>query len=247
VNGEEITLAAFEREVGRYEASLTKAGIDLATQGDYQSEVLQTLIDRKLLVQAALSIGPDMTDAELDALIAGLDVGHEGLTDWLSSSGYSEQEFRIELREEKLAARMIDTIVSALPAEVEQVHARHILVSIEAEAEILLQDLAAGIEFSLLARQNSLDPSTRPAGGDLGWFPRGVLLTPELDEIAFSLQPGEISGAIQTQLGFHILEVLERERRPLTGSALIEYRVAAVDDWLVDQRARAEIEILLEG
>jgi peptidyl-prolyl cis-trans isomerase C len=246
VNGEAITLAQFERELGRYEGSLTLAGIDLATQGDYRSEVLQTLIERKLLVQAALAIGPDLSEAELDALIADLQLGEQELHSWLSNAGYTDQEFRTELREEKLAARMIDSITAALPAEVEQVHARHILVSTEAEAEILLQDLASGLEFSLLARQNSLDPSTQPAGGDLGWFPRGVLLVPELDELAFSLQPGEISGVIQTELGFHILEVLERERRPLTGTALIEYRTAAVNGWLADQRERAEIEVLVD-
>lgn len=247
VNGEAVTLEQFEREVQRYEASLAAAGIDLATRGEYRSEVLQSMIDRKLLVQAARSIGGDLSEAELEALIADLQAESPELTSWMTQSGYTEQEFRSELREEKLAARMIEAITSAVPAEVEQVHARHILVSSQAEAEILLQDLAAGLDFALLARQNSLDPSTQPAGGDLGWFPRGLLLIPELDALAFSLQPGEVSDVLQSELGFHILEVLERERRPLSGSALLEYRAAAVDRWLAEQRAQAEIEILVDA
>jgi parvulin-like peptidyl-prolyl isomerase len=70
---------------------------------------------------------------------------------------------------------------------------------------------------------------------------------PEVEDAAFSLQPGEVSGVIESALGFHILEVLGREDRPLIGAILTEYRVAAVDEWLTEQRQRAEIEIFIEG
>ena len=115
------------------------------------------------------------------------------------------------------------------------------------EAEGLLDELANGADFGTLAVIHSRDPSSRPAGGELGWFPKGLLTMPEVEEAAFRLQTGEVSGVIESALGFHILEVLGREDRPLVGEVLTDYRVAAVGEWLADQRQRAEIEIFVEG
>jgi parvulin-like peptidyl-prolyl isomerase len=96
------------------------------------------------------------------------------------------------------------------------VHARHILVATQAEAENILAQLRAGADFDALARTYSLDISTRDHGGDLDFFPRGLLLSPELEEAAFALAPGQISDVVHSELlGYHIVQVLEREERPL--------------------------------
>lgn len=249
VNSENITLEAFEREIDRFEAAQTGLGIDLATLGDYRIEVLWQLIDLSLLSQFAVGHGMDLSESELDArsdeLVAARG-GPEAMAAWLDSAGYTSDEFRSALRKEILAARTINTITDAMPAEIEHVHARHILVATKEEADSLLAQLADGASFSILAQVHSRDPSTGPGGGDLGWVPPGQLTMPEVDQAAFDLQPGEISGVIETVLGFHILEVLEREDRPLIGDALIRYRVAAVDSWLAEQRERADIEILID-
>jgi len=52
---------------------------------------------------------------------------------------------------------------------------------------------------------------------------------------------------IQSMLGYHILQVVEKDRRPVTGEALIRYRVAAVQQWIADQRAQADIEVFING
>ena len=96
-----------------------------------------------------------------------------------------------------------------------------------------------------LARAFSLDLSTRPAGGDLGWFPVGILTTPEVEKRAFEMQPGEISEVIQSQLGFHIIEVLDRQDRPVHGMALTIMRQQAVEQWLQQQRSEAAIAVYL--
>ncbi|NIR59143.1 MAG: post-translocation molecular chaperone, partial [Gammaproteobacteria bacterium] len=53
--------------------------------------------------------------------------------------------------------------------------------------------------------------SSRELGGDLGWFPRGGLMLPEVEEAAFSLQPGETSGIVESVWGLHIVQTLERD------------------------------------
>ena len=250
VNGEGILEEVFEQEVARFEASNRALGIELASLGDYRAQVLGTLIDRRIMAQAAERLGLEVTDTELDQRLQSLVElrgGPEGMGTWLAATGYTAGEFESELREEIQAARMIQNITSGLSEQVDQVHARHILVATEAEAQELSAQLAAGADFEDLARLFSLDPGTRPAGGDLGWFPRGQLTMPEVEAAAFNLEPGEVSGVIHSVLGYHILQLVEKDRRAVTGEALIRYRVAAVEQWLADQRQQAEIEVFVDG
>ena len=241
VNGEAITLAVTESEIARFETAQTALGIDLATLGNYRAEVLEQLIDLSLLAQFAADQGMELSEAELEERFQAA-IASNGVP-----SGYTEDGYRSELRREILAARTIGAITDVLPLQVLHTSARHILVATLEEAEGLLDELANGADFGTLAVIHSRDPSSRPAGGELGWFPKGLLTMPEVEEAAFSLQPGEVSGVIESALGFHILEVLGREDRPLVGEVLTDYRVAAVDEWLADQRQRAEIEIFVEG
>lgn len=249
VNGQPITLQAYQAELARFEAAMAELGIELATLDDYRSQVLDTLIERELLAQAALRLGTEPSESELEQryqqLVQELG-GAEALAKWLSAAGYTEDGFRTALREELLAASMIRTISEGVSAEVEQLHARHILLATEEEAQDMLVLLEGGAEFDQLARIYSLDGSTRPAGGDLGWFVRGSLTVPELEEAAFALQPGEVSGVIPSALGYHVIEGLERDRRPLAGNALIDYRSAALERWLEQQQQAASIEIFVE-
>lgn len=246
VNGQPILLQTYQAEVARYEAAMGELGIELATQGDYRAEVLQRLIERQLLAQAAQRLGTQVSEAELDQRMEQLVQERGPLEQWVGSIGYTPQEFRQALQVELLAAQMIQTISEGVASNVEQVHARHILVASLSEAEDVLALLEGGAEFDQLARIYSLDGSTRPGGGDLGWFARGTLTVPELEEAAFALQPGELSGVVQTELGYHVVELLERERRPLAGNALIDYRSAAVERWLAEQQQAAAIEIFIE-
>jgi parvulin-like peptidyl-prolyl isomerase len=247
VNGVGIPQDRYEAEVARYEAAQLAAGIDLATVGDYQGLILDALIDQELLVQGALVYDLQVDEASLDTKIVQLisDIGgEEAYSRWLSQNNYSVESFRQALYQEMMAANMVQKIVADLPATVEHVHARHILVASQVEAEQILSQLQAGADFGELAQTFSLDLSTRVADGDLGWFTQGTLTTPEVEGAAFELKAGEISGVIESQLGFHIVETLERgERRP-TSIALQRIREMAVEAWLAAAREGAEIEVL---
>jgi parvulin-like peptidyl-prolyl isomerase len=246
VNGEPIPLADYERELSRFEAAQLAAGTDLATLGAYRDQVLSAMIDLKLLAQGARSQGASIDPAEIDQRYAGLiqELGDESTFQaWLDAQSFTQEELRASLEEQVLGAKMVAQIVESVPQVVEQVHARHILVASQAEAEDVQAMLASGADFATLANQVSLDISTRPAGGDLGWFPQGYLRLAPVEQAAFSLQPGEISGVVESELGFHIVQTLERGEHLADADILRWLRERAVTDWLTQQRANAAIEI----
>ena len=88
-----------------------------------------------------------------------------------------------------------------------KVHAAHILVKTNEEANSILFDLNRGAKFEDIAKTRSLCPS-RKNGGDLGWFGRGQMVK-EFENAAFSTTPGKLSGIVKTQFGYHIIRVIE--------------------------------------
>ena len=86
--------------------------------------------------------------------------------------------------------------------------ARHILVSSEQACLDLKQQIEGGADFAQVAAQHSTCPSGQ-SGGDLGEFGRGQMV-PEFDKVVFSADVGTVQGPVQTQFGFHLLEVTER-------------------------------------
>jgi peptidyl-prolyl cis-trans isomerase C len=87
-----------------------------------------------------------------------------------------------------------------------KVHAVHILVKTEQEANSILFDLKRGASFEEMAKKHSICPS-RSKGGDLGWFGKGQMVK-EFEKAAFSLPVGELSKPIKSQFGYHIIKVL---------------------------------------
>ncbi|MEX2426582.1 MAG: peptidylprolyl isomerase, partial [Thermomicrobiaceae bacterium] len=97
-------------------------------------------------------------------------------------------------------------------------------------------------EFAEVAENESTDQQTAPNGGDLGWFPRGVMVE-EFDEVVFDLEVGEISEPFESEFGWHVATVTERdEDRPIPISVLEQQRQQAFNDWLEEQREAADIE-----
>jgi peptidyl-prolyl cis-trans isomerase D len=103
----------------------------------------------------------------------------------------------------------------------ERVKVRHILLmttgkskeevaKIEAKAKDVLKQVKAGGDFAALAQKNSEDPGSAKSGGDLGWVVRGQTVK-NFENAAFSLKPKEISNLITTEIGFHIIQVLDKQ------------------------------------
>ena len=128
----------------------------------------------------------------------------------------------------------------------EQVRASHILLKTDGrnEADVKKQadDLAAkakaGADFAALAKQHSEDESNNTKGGDLDFFGRGQMV-PEFDNVAFSLEPGQVSDAFKTSFGYHVVKLTEK--RPASSRPLTEVQ-AQIEDQIKWQRAQDEAQ-----
>ncbi len=154
--------------------------------------------------------------------------------------GVSEDAFRSLFELNVYRSKLQEALAEEVPTTGEQVHARHILVETEEEAQAVLQRLEAGEDFAALANELSKDTGTED--GDLGWFPRGQMVT-EFEEVAFALEPGETSQPVETTFGYHIIQVLDRDSdHPLDEAALEQLKSRALSDWLAEQRQSDAVE-----
>ncbi len=238
VNGQAITLAAFERALARSSSPDADAVV-------LRGAVLETMIDQLLIVQAAAAGGLTVEDAALEAELASYVQavgGADAWANWLADNGYTETEFRAALRESLLTNLVRDVVTSGLNGAQPHVHARHILVATEAEARAVLARLQAGERFEALAAAVSLDVTTQARGGDLGWFVEDELLDPALARLAFTLPINSIAGPIESRLGFHILQTLERADLPIPPEKLAVVAQLRFENWLDNLAARSTIE-----
>ena len=242
VNGQDITLAKYNRELARCQAGKTGAGADPA---DCPAAVLSQLTKQAVIEQAAAAAGITVAQSDVDAALNKITAslgGPSALAGWLGANQYQANEFRLAMQADLLRARMVAHVTAGIGPGAEQVHAREILVTSADTAQVVLTKLQAGADFATLALEYSRDLSSRAGGGDLGWFPRGLLTVPEVDQAAFVLQPGQTSGVIHSALGYHIVQVLERDpQRPLSAAASQALRAAAYAAWLGGQLAQAVV------
>ncbi|RJR50884.1 MAG: peptidylprolyl isomerase [Desulfobacteraceae bacterium] len=136
----------------------------------------------------------------------------------------------------------------------EQVHASHILIKVEPKAgdaekkkarkeiEDILKRLKKGEDFAALAKQHSACPS-KEKGGDLGFMRRGQTVKP-FEDAAFALKPGETSGIVETEFGYHIVRVLEKKQE-----RVVPYEEAqeSLDKHLKDVKVQNEVSRYIEG
>ena len=237
VNGEGIPLAVYEAELARFQAAYTDQEMGAAEH----QQVLDSLIDTVLLAQAAQENGFELSEAGLDERLNRLieqSGGQESFQNWLNNNGYDQDSFQQALALNAAAAWYRDQLMAAVPSTAEQVHARQIFLYNSEDAKNVLERLNAGTNFVTIATET--DPV---AAGELGWFPRGYLFEQTLEDMAFSLEAGQHSEVISSEIGYHIIQVVEREPdHELSPDALLVLQQKALHDWLQEQRSSAVIE-----
>lgn len=242
VNGEAITLDDYMGELTRFKAASGITGTNIAS--DPGVIVLDELINQTLLAQAAEQNGFIVDDALIQSRIETLSTqlgSAQALDEWKTEHGYSNEDFQMALRRAIGAAWMRDQISTAVPETAEQVHVKQILFDSIENANEVYSSLQTGADFLDLADTNN--PVT---GGELGWFPRGYLDESAIEEAAFSLQPEQFSPVIETEIGYHILYLVERDdNRSLQPDAKMVLQIAAIRDWITERRNQSDIQILL--
>ena len=251
VNGQEIPMAVYAREIELRKAGLAQRGINVNTpqgQAQFAQEkqlALDSMIDDLLIAQEAAKQGVTVTDAEVEASLQDIikQIGSQAAFEQLlQKSGQTLADARTLQKTQMLNNKMRDRVVGTLQA-VEQVHARHILVESAATAQALLAQIQGGADFAQIAQQSSRDTVTKANGGDLGWFARGTLVSKEVEDAAFALQPGQLSSVVQSAFGYHIIQTLERDpARKLEGDQLLKVQQQAMENWLNGLRAQAKVQ-----
>ena len=251
VNGQYLFLADYEQRVAQYEEALFDLGVDPNSEDgqvqirEARNDLLEGMIDTAIIEQEAPALGVTLTDEEVEAEVqSGIDSGggEAAFEEWLQVTGQTRDDFKEQLRQALIVQRVQEVVTAKIGSEAEQVHVRHIVAASEEAAQEIRTILQEGADFVALARERSIDLATKDNGGDLGWFPRGFV-APELENVAFGLQPGQISDVIQLGEGYHIIQVMERDpARALSLDVQLALRQTTFEEWLAEKRASATIE-----
>jgi len=158
----------------------------------------------------------------------------------VKEAGLNAEQYNRLFETELLRMKLYEQVTADTPAEEEQIWARHILVQDEETAKQVIERLNNGEDFGTLAMELSEDTGSGAQGGDLGWFGKGRMV-PAFETAAFDLQVGEISEPIQSNFGWHIIQLLGRTTVPLSASAYDSARQSAFTDFLASLREEADI------
>ena len=171
-------------------------------KGQFPSEdiFMQMLVDRKMtLEQVKADAREDMAIGQMiEGEIAGrLEVKPEQVQDF-----YAKNPDQFQQPERVRASHILIPVPENADAAAK--------AQARAKAEQVLKEVKAGGDFGALAKQHSSDPGSAANGGDLGFFQQGQMVGP-FNDVAFSLKPGATSDLVETQFGFHIIRVAEKE------------------------------------
>lgn len=149
---------------------------------------------------------------------------------------FSEAELRKIVATYLLRDKMLAEITKDMKPEQDQVWARHILVATEDEAKAVYERVTTGGEdWYTVAAEVSLDTANKDNGGDLGWFGPGAMVK-EFETAAYALEIGKISQPVQTENGWHIIQVIGHEVRPLTATEFQSAKEKSFSDWVAQMK-----------
>lgn len=173
-----------------------------------------------------------------------VDMYQKNLENQFANNPYFTKEFFTkQIYYELLQDKVTASLEKDIPSEDDMVWARHILVKTVEEAQNVIDRLNAGEDWATLAAELSQDTSNKDNGGDLGWFMRGAM-TEEFEKAAFDQEIGTFSQApVETSFGFHIIQIIGHEIRPLTSENQKDAISNAYNDWLATAKEKLNVKI----
>ncbi|MFS0877819.1 peptidylprolyl isomerase [Solibacillus isronensis] len=172
---------------------------------------------QQVVVEQILNDKYKVTDEEIEEELKGVKEQYgESYESVLAQSNLTEETLKTNIRFTLLQEKALKD-VEVTDEEIEKYYnqasqelkARHILVEDEETAKEIKAKLDAGEDFAKLAKEFSTDPGSGEQGGDLGWFTVGTMV-PEFNDAAYALEVDEISEPVQSEHGFHIIQVTEK-------------------------------------
>ena len=199
--------------------------------------LLEMLINNRVVMRGAKNAGVfDRPEIKRQLRLATEQIVGQTYLDELLKSHVTEEEMRDFYEQELKNFR-----------REEEIHARHILLKTEKEAQDVIIQLKAGANFAELADKKSLDENTQ--GGDLGYFTKSMMI-PEFGDAVFDMKKGQLSAPIKTAFGWHVVLVEDKrlanppsfdDVREDIERALMETKLKTV---LEDERQKMQVHIL---
>ncbi len=194
----------------------------------FRGQIVDFLIELELVGQEAakqkVSVSDKDVDRRLDEMMKSANLTTDKqLEDMLKQQGMTLQEFKQRLKQRMVWTKMYEKVtkgVKVSDAEVARYYSKNrsrydtpatadtkqILLSDKALADQVLAKIKAGGSFEALAKQYSIDTSTKDKGGDLPPLPKNQVV-PEFANVVFALKPGQVSPVFKTVYGYHIVKM----------------------------------------
>ena len=236
VNGRNYPLDDFKQDLLRFMTVYP----DMEPQEAFDM-LSNDIVEQLILEESAVADGFTISQEELEQRVTDLANeigGQEALDNWISSNYYNATSFREQLERETAIAFEKEIILSAIDDEMEQAELYQILVYDEGTAKSIQQALLGGSDYFWLAKQ--YHPATL---GYIGWNPQGAMLPAEIEAAAFSMEVGTYSDIIQTDYGYHIIYLNNRDVHPLSPENLLILQEKLLAKWMEEHKQTAAIEI----
>jgi foldase protein PrsA len=252
--------------------SITKGELYDVMVKQYGQDSLSYLINNKIVEIAAgkenVKISDEDVDAEMKEFVEA-NGGEESFNYALEQSGLTKKDIETEIVNYLKIVKLLESEVDITDEEMkthfeenkdsynepEQVEASHILVENEETANKVKEKLEAGEDFAELAKEYSTDTSNAENGGELGYFSKGTMVE-EFENIAFSMNVGEISDPVKTDYGYHIIHVTDKkeakeanfeDHKEEIEQTLFDQEISTeYSTWITEQREKLEIENTLD-
>ncbi len=244
VNNQPILLSTFQRYVATFAQSLAAQGRPVGESGgqaeldSIRQKIFWDLVDQQLIEQYARQTGIELTDTELEAAARQLAGSSDQFEQWLAGNNLTYSQFLEQLRFQLLATRVFDALTGSVPPTAEQIRLTVLRVTDPIVADTLASRLAQGQPFAALAQEAQYNSQY------FDWVPRhSGRLPPHVEDSAFALKPGDISGPIRTENGYYLIKLEGKEaNRPLNSDAIEQLKQQTFAAWLQKQRAASVIE-----
>lgn len=239
---------------------------------ELDKDLLKQMIDDKLILSRAKELSIRVSDEEINDRLKYIKnnfPSEQAFNETLETQGITVANLKDRYRDQILMKKVVEleikSRVSVLPSEIakyyeghrtefkrdEKYRVRHILIKAsddvglelaKVEIDDIYNKLKQGYDFSELAKEYSQDPN-KEAGGDMGYIKPGEMLE-ELEQVIFSLKPGEFSEPLRTNIGYHILKV---EDVMNSGYLSLEDVKADIEAFLFQKKLKEKLEEWLAG